>query len=506
MTRARMPGLDSARLLTALDQRLTQVAVTLLGEEWTTSSSTVPGTATAALLPELVEHCRPADRVGARWLLLTAAFGAFPTPAQVIEFGRRLELLPAHQAESDLLAEMLHERGRGRLDLPMDVVAGGVLVDVDFSARHDTHTGIHRVVRETLPRWADTSRDRMVVRPVAWTDEYSTFRTLTAPEAARTLRHGATHPLPDGDGPPIRLTVPWESVVVLADVPNGRVSDPLTALARFSGNTVSVIGYDMIPITSADTRPFQDAVAFAQYLSVVKHVHRIAGISRSASAEFEGFTHAVRAQGLPGPQVRTVGLVTEVLPPSGAPSHPATTRPVVVCPGSREPHKNQRAVLHAAERLWRQGIDFELRLVGGPGWSEDQLRPAIERLNAQGRPLLELGRVSDAELVAELRAADVAVFLSLHEGYGLPVTEALACGTPVLTTDFGSQREIAEQGGCLMVDPRDDDAISDGLRRLLTDRDELARLRAEIGERPVRTWDTYAGELWTWLVEGEGGS
>jgi len=507
MTRSRKAGLDSSRLLTALDQRLTQVAVTLLGEDGTTSAGTVPGTATATLLPALVEHCRPVERVGARWLLLTAAFGAFPSPAQVVEFGRRLELLPVHQAESDLLAEMLHERGRGRLDLPMDVVVGGVLVDVDFSARHDTHTGIHRVVRETLPRWADPTRDRAAVRPVAWTDEYSTFRTLTSQEAARTLRHGAAEQPPfDDEGAPFRLIVPWGSVVVLADVPNGRVTDPLTALARFSGNTVSVIGYDMIPITSADTRPFQDAVAFAQYLSVVKHVRRVAGISRSASAEFEGFAHAVRAQGLPGPQVRTVGLVTQVLAPPGTSPRATATRPVVVCPGSREPHKNQRAVLHAAERLWREGLDFELRLVGGPGWSEDQLQPAIERLHAQGRSLRELGRVSDADLAAELRAADVAVFLSLHEGYGLPVAEALACGTPVLTTDFGSQREIADQGGCLVVDPRDDDAISDALRRLLTDREERDRLQAEIRDRPVRTWAEYAEELWSWLVEGEGGS
>ncbi|UOY01226.1 glycosyltransferase [Blastococcus sp. PRF04-17] len=180
------------------------------------------------------------------------------------------------------------------------------------------------------------------------------------------------------------------------------------------------------------------------------------------------------------------------------------TRPVVLCTGSREPHKNQRAVLHAAERLWREGLDFEVRMVGGRGWNEDVLRPAADRLHADGRPLTELGRVSDAELTAALRAADLVAFVSLHEGYGLPVAEALACGTPVLTSDFGSQREIAEAGGCVTVDPRDDDAITDALRTLLTRPEELERLRAEIASRPARTWPEYADELWTCLVQGEG--
>jgi glycosyltransferase involved in cell wall biosynthesis len=174
---------------------------------------------------------------------------------------------------------------------------------------------------------------------------------------------------------------------------------------------------------------------------------------------------------------------------------------VVLCPGSREPHKNQRATLHAAERLWREGLDFEVRLVGGPGWSDRVLRPALERLESAGYPIVSLGRVSDARLTEEMRGARIVVFASLHEGYGLPVSEALATGTPVITADFGSQAEIAELGGCLTVDPRDDLALTDALRLTLTDDAVLARLRAEASARVVRTWDDYAAELWDFLVE-----
>jgi glycosyltransferase involved in cell wall biosynthesis len=489
--------------LTALDQRFLQAATVLLDPMPEVPCTEHPGAVASSLLPPLVERCTGRGRADAQWLLLTAAFGAFPTTEQLLEFGRRLELQSAHGAQTQLLADMLADAGRGRLDLPMTLVTGGTLVDVDHSARNDTHTGIHRVVREITPRW----RDRHGAQAVAWIDQYSAFRALSAEEEARIFHYGRPVPAaPDGGTGhgPATLVVPWRSTVVLVDVPNTQADEQLSALARFSGNTLALIGYDMIPITSADTRPFSDSVAFGQYLSVVKYAHRVAGISGSATAEFTGFADAVRAQGLPGPEVRTVELVTE--PPAAATtaSIRSGTRPVVLCTGSREPHKNQRAVLHAAERLWREGLDFEVRLVGGHGWNEDVLRPAADRLHAAGRPLTELGRVSDAELTAQLRGADLVAFVSLHEGYGLPVAEALACGTPVLTADFGSQRELARGGGCVTVDPRDDDALTDALRTLLTRPEELERLRAEIADRPIRTWAQYADELWTNLVRGEG--
>ena len=62
------------------------------------------------------------------------------------------------------------------------------------------------------------------------------------------------------------------------------------------------------------------------------------------------------------------------------------------------------------------------------------------------------------------------VFPSLNEGFGLPLAESLACGTPAVTSDFGSMREIVDGGGgALLVDPRDDHSVADGMRSLLTD-------------------------------------
>ena len=81
-----------------------------------------------------------------------------------------------------------------------------------------------------------------------------------------------------------------------------------------------------------------------------------------------------------------------------------------------------------------------------------------------------LGYVSDADLPALYSAADAFAFPSLHEGFGLPVIEAMACGVPVLTSNISATAEVARDAAVL-VDPLSVEAIRDGLRLLLEDTD-----------------------------------
>ncbi|WP_051640138.1 glycosyltransferase family 1 protein [Cellulomonas sp. URHE0023] len=446
----------------------------------------------------LLARCADPERADVRWITWTAIRGAYPTASELIEFGRFIALASLRHAESVMFEELLRFPSTGNLEMEIEVVHQGVVVDVDFTARNDTHTGIHRVVREVLPRWS-------TVHPItaaAWTDSYTALRTLDPTERGRVFHHGRAVEARSSTVAPQRLVVPWQSTIVLPDVPNAAASDRLGTIGSMSGNDLSLIGYDMIPVTSAETRPFADALGFAQYLTVVKHARNIAAISRSATTEFSGFASSLAAQGLPEPTVREV-VLTEDAPPHHEAVVRRTGRPRVVCVGSREPHKNQRTVLHGAERLWREGLDFELELIGGDGWSVDGLERAIARAQSLGFPVLDTGRVDDDYLWEALRSAEFTVFVSLHEGYGLPVADSLACGTPVITSNFGSQQEIAEGGGCLTVDPRSDASVTDGMRRLLTDAALLQQLRAEAVARPARTWDQYADELWHALVPAE---
>jgi glycosyltransferase involved in cell wall biosynthesis len=495
-------------LLRALDQRLLAAAQAALGPDSPSvpsgpTSGARPGSVAAAVLPRLVAACRGPLGTEVAWLLLTAVRGRFPSPDELDELTSSLELDPNASAVIETrLLDLALDSDEARPDLEMTVITDHPVVEVDFSARNDLHTGIHRVVRETLPRWAEAHR----ITPVAWIDESTAFRALAPRERQRVLDFGreSTVDLAEEAVFRHRLVVPWRTTVILPDVPSPGASSVMTSLARWSGNKVMIIGYDLIPITSADTRPFSDATVAAAQLTVVKHASRVAGISASAATEYEGFVHALQAQGLDGPEVREVFL-PESAPPVAASceARAAGSRPVLLAPGTLEPHKNHRTILHAAERLWHEGLDFELRMMGSAGWSSEIVQRTIDRLTEQGRPVRSLGRVSEEELWEQLSSADVVVFISLHEGYGLPVSEALSVGTPVLTSSFGSQAEIARNGGCLLVDPRDDDAVTGAMRALITDEALRDRLADEARRRPPRTWDDYAGELWQYFMTDE---
>jgi glycosyltransferase involved in cell wall biosynthesis len=84
-----------------------------------------------------------------------------------------------------------------------------------------------------------------------------------------------------------------------------------------------------------------------------------------------------------------------------------------------------------------------------------------------------LGEVSDDDLARLYRGARCAAYISLYEGFGLPVLEAMACGTAVVSSDLPPVREFAD--GVVTVDPRDPDSIASGLTQALAHREELGR-------------------------------
>jgi glycosyltransferase involved in cell wall biosynthesis len=453
---------------------------------------------TGTLLSALVDsvHCQPsASRL---WLLYTAVASAFPTEDDVLEGLRFFELSSVSESTIWLLESCYDSSvARGAPELTMEVASGRVVVDVDFSAQHELNTGIQRVVRQTMSRWC--LRHDVIL--TAWTGGGGALRELVDKEKDRILRWdarlAATSPL----SRPEHLVVPWQATMVLPEVAAPSLCPSLAALAQYSGNEVVIVGHDTIPVLSADLMPVVEPNRFVRFLTVVKHATRVAAVSRSAAAEFQGFTDTLVTQGLSGPIVSACPLPVEVPTATAPEPGPPASRPTVVCVGTHEPRKNHVAVLQAAELLWRQGLAFELRLIGGRGWDTVDFDARLDALQRAGRPVSALRTVTDDDLWSALRSARFTVFPSLHEGYGLPVAESLAVGTPVVTTEYGSTREIGDGGGVLFIDPRDDDDLADGMRRLLTDDGLLERLRREALERPRRTWDDYAEQLWDMLIQ-----
>ena len=449
------------------------------------------------------------------WLALAVLDGRLPQEADVLRARRRSRLDGPLAGLSDVL-------GHARWGRPaVRIVVDEVLVDLHHTAQTELATGIQRVARRTSRIW-DRDHD---LHLVGWTRRLDALRPLDQTERRRALHGGPGAP---GGGDEVVL-VPWRCRYVLPEllVEADRASR-LQAMLRFSGTGGSMIGFDCTPVSSAETVAGGMAAGFTAMLSALAWGDRIAAISEAAAAEYAGWRSMLTGSGIAGPDILAVSLATEAAGadvdqlmaagPAGTAAAAAVDRaldgllgsdlltdldpglPLVLCVGSHEPRKNHLAVIHAAEVLWDEGLRFALLFVGGNAWHSDEFVKEVRVAQGAGRPVETVTALPDAVLAAAYRRARFTVFPSWNEGFGLPVAESLAVGTPVLTSRWGSMAEIAEAGGALLVDPRQDPEIIAGLRQLLQDDDLYERLRAEAGAFETRTWDDYAAETWEYLV------
>lgn len=165
----------------------------------------------------------------------------------------------------------------------------------------------------------------------------------------------------------------------------------------------------------------------------------------------------------------------------------AGTPPYILGVGTLEPRKNLPTLLDAFARLRASGHDVELRLVGRQGWAERlRIEPAIA-------PHVRLtGAVGDAELASLYAGAACFVLPSRYEGFGLPLAEALAAGTPAVASDIPALREVAGDAA-LYAPPGDAAALARAIGEALDGGPETAR-RAERGRERARrfTWEACA--------------
>jgi glycosyltransferase involved in cell wall biosynthesis len=170
-------------------------------------------------------------------------------------------------------------------------------------------------------------------------------------------------------------------------------------------------------------------------------------------------------------------------------------RPYVLTVGTLEPRKNLLTLLRAFDRLEGDAREHDLVVVGGRGWLDRKLVRALEARSGSRR-VHWLGYVSESDLVALYTAADLFVFVSTLEGFGLPVLEAMACGTPVIASDVAALREI---GGDVprFVAPDDPDTLARAIALALRDREgaRLARV-AGLARAQQFSWTRTAEALW----------
>jgi glycosyltransferase involved in cell wall biosynthesis len=303
-------------------------------------------------------------------------------------------------------------------------------IGFDTSPLHQTVAGANRYVTSLLTaleatgevsirRYALPGRGRVksIVRDVAW---YLEALPRAASRDSVALLHCPTQRAP------IRARVPL--VVTVHDVATLRLPEAFNAWTRRYTRAV-------LP-------------------RVVRSADRIIAVSEFTASELQALLAVPRER---------IAVVPNGVGPPFRPEGDTADGDYVLAVATREPRKNLErlaAAVHARRT--------ELRLVGGRGWGSVRLEQHVQ----------ELGVVTDEELARLYRSARCLAYVPLYEGFGLPVLEAMASGTPVVASAIPALRELAG-AAAVFVDPLDTEDIARGLGEAAARRDELVALGRE---------------------------
>jgi glycosyltransferase involved in cell wall biosynthesis len=182
--------------------------------------------------------------------------------------------------------------------------------------------------------------------------------------------------------------------------------------------------------------------------------------------------------------------------------------PYVLFVGTLEPRKAVPDLVAAFDRVATERPELSLVLAGQPGWGVEAVEQAIRQARFSGR-IVRTGYVPDDAVPALLRQAAVAAYPSLEEGFGLPALEALACGTPLVTTSGTAMAEVSA-GAAVLVSPGSVPELAEALGEVL-DGDAAAGARRRLGlEVAARhTWAASAADhmsAYRWAARRKGSS
>ena len=257
--------------------------------------------------------------------------------------------------------------------------------------------------------------------------------------------------------------------------------------ARFNGPTVVTV-HDLSHIHYAHYHPRARVVAMERLLPrALERANAVIVGSDYVAAEVRAWF------GLPAARVHAIhhGVDSAFRPLNDDAIRPTLDRYGLVpggyllCLATLEPRKNLHRLISAFEALpGALRAQYPLVLAGAVGWRNADIRERIDRLEARGE-LRHLGYLPAEDRAPLYSGAHGFAYPALYEGFGLPPLEAMACGTPVMTSNRSAMPEVAGDAA-LVVDPEDIDAMGEGLRRLCED----TPLRERLGRAgPARAAD-----------------
>jgi glycosyltransferase involved in cell wall biosynthesis len=268
--------------------------------------------------------------------------------------------------------------------------------------------------------------------------------------------------------------------------------------AQIRGPRVAVF-HDALPLRLPELIP---PATVARYPSYLKDLLRFDGIAANSEDSRAALVSYWQWLGLTDtPPVVAIPLGVDLPTQSSATPVPQPgSVPVVLTVGTLEGRKNHLALLNACDALWKQGLSFELHLIGHfDPITGQSAHDRIRALQAEGRPVRYDGSVADEALNAAYAGCAFTVVPSIAEGFGLPVIESLVRGKPCICSGQGALGEIAHGGGCVPLTEVNSPALAGAIGHLLRKPAAVSALGLAAARRSFTSWGQYATEITDWL-------
>jgi len=373
------------------------------------------------------------------------------------------------------------------------------------------NTGVQRVAR----RLYEALRQHGPVTPMLWIPSLSAYCRPAQAEQDYLERpfHGQDKPTPS----PERTLAPvfwaemlrhlrhrhnrfhWQAeagandILLVPDIFQDNRRDILSQSPRWFPGQMAAMFYDASPLRNPQGSKSREQQTFPEYVRALAAFDKVLCPSHETEVDLKFYW---RKFGLPAAPILVDPLPTEFGSRPTVKPPPHRKHPRVLYVASLHPRKNHLTLLAAAELLWKEGLQFELLLIGrttthgGPAVSAK-----LKQLHQRHRPVRWLGHVNDTSLHKAYQESYFSIYPSIHEGFGLPILESLWHGRPCICGENGAIGEVSLGGGCLTVDQHDPVSLAAGMRRLLTEPATYNRLSIEAINRQFRSWNDYAGTL-----------
>ncbi len=377
-----------------------------------------------------------------------------------------------------------------------------ILYWIDHTSSFAGNSGIQRVVRGLA---YTLLTHEVSLTPVVWDSKVANFQLANREELIN---------LSKWSGPDLAL---WNldfnlkpksgvsRILIIPELttysPNEHFLREILMKAKSLEMITSVVFFDALPVRMQDIYPPEAGLKHGTYMNDLSKADSILAISDSARNDLiEHFLGNKHMDSSLITKVFTVPLpslfIGDALVNQGDHKFDANRdqKVRVLCVGTLEARKNYINLIKAFESVVEDlpAESIELIIVGKGVDSKivDYVEDASRRL-----PVQWFGHVSDESLKEYYKFCDFTVFPSLGEGFGLPLTESLSFGKPVLCGTGGALEDNASSGGCLIVNVRDSEAIAAGIIQLATDPELLSRLKVEISDRKFMSWGDYAASV-----------